>query len=656
MRLPKTGTRWWWAFAVCIAAPALVLAILGVRTIDLERVEQRQGIESQQRQTALLADTTLSAALSRIQENLLRQDPDPAAGAPSFSLDDQGVLIFRRDRVYFAETGNEPPEARVAVPPAVAASVDEALAAEARAEFPRAIAIYQRIGKNPQLGAWAGLALARLRVRQQPHGFLDWIKELAPGGQDSLSPEGVPVMLLATGYVTRLPLGDAAACGPFLADVLAQLRAGRWWLSYHQRKLYDAELRTAIATIGGVAPGGDARLVEIAAVERIVRQTAPFGHEGAPHPPAQAGRSGLSWTELDGYEPLLLITRERAGVALSGQRLTGFLQTRLGHIHKTVPYPIAVADSSGHLLWGDATALKGKASFPLRVLFGWEFHAGEYAPGNERRQFLWYAFLALLLMTLAFGLAATIRIVKRELELARLQAEFAASVTHEFKSPIAGIRLLLERITGGHVLDKATIREYQHTAQRETDRLERLVNRLLETHRIQSGEKRYQFAPHCIIDIVETAVAHFSPQAGAKRITVTLKTDDVLREIDLDRTSIQDSIENLLDNAIKYSPPDTNIEVSVEHGAKELRVCVRDQGIGIETADLPRIFDRFYRGRRGEQQSVRGTGLGLALVKAVAEGHGGSVTVKSAPGQGSEFCLCIPIREEETYVPSLDRG
>ncbi len=655
MRLPKTGTRWWWAFAVCIAAPALVLAILGVRTIDLERVEQRQGIESQQRQTALLADTTLSAALSRIQENLLRQDPDPAAGAPSFSLDDQGVLIFRRDRVYFAETGNEPPEARVAVPPALAASVDEALAAEARAEFPRAMAIYQRIGKNPQLGAWAGLALARLRVRQQPHGFLDWIKELAPGGQDSLSPEGVPVMLLATGYVARLPLGDAAACGPFLADVLAQLRAGRWWLSYQQRRLYDAEVRTAIAAIGGAAPGDDARLAEMAASERIVRQVAPFGREGVARPPAHDGRS-LHWTEGDGDAQFLLVTRGWAGVALSGQRLTGFLQTGLGHIHKTVPYPFAVADSSGHLLWGDATALKGKASFPLRVVSGWEFHAGEYAPGNERRQFLWYAFLALLLMTLAFGLAATIRIVKRELELARLQAEFAASVTHEFKSPIAGIRLLLERITGGHVIDKATIREYQHTAQRETDRLERLVNRLLETHRIQSGQKHYQFAPHCIIDIVESAIAHFGAQAEAKRITVTLNTDDVLREIDLDRTAIQDSIENLLDNAIKYSPPDTSVEVSVEHGAKELRVCVRDQGIGIEAADLPRIFDRFYRGRRGEQQSVRGTGLGLALVKAVAEGHGGSVAVKSAPGQGSEFCLCIPIREEETYVTSLDRG
>ena len=215
---------------------------------------------------------------------------------------------------------------------------------------------------------------------------------------------------------------------------------------------------------------------------------------------------------------------------------------------------------------------------------------------------------------------------------------------------------MLERITGGRLLDKATIREYQGTAQRETDRLERLVNRLLETHRIQSGQKRYQFAPHCIIDIVEGAISQFRPQAEAKRITLTLKTDDVLREIDLDRTGIQDSIENMLDNAIKYSPPDTSVEVSVEHGPKELRVTVRDEGIGIDPADLPRIFDRFYRGRRGEQQSVRGTGLGLALVKAVAEGHGGSVAVKSAPGQGSEFCLCIPIREEETYVASLDRG
>jgi signal transduction histidine kinase len=145
-------------------------------------------------------------------------------------------------------------------------------------------------------------------------------------------------------------------------------------------------------------------------------------------------------------------------------------------------------------------------------------------------------------------------------------------------------------------------------------------------------------------------------QADAKKITVNVDSDDPTREIDVDRTALQDSFENLLENAIKYSPPGTSVALSIRHGDRDLLVSVRDEGLGIDPADLPRIFDRFYRGRRTASQAIPGTGLGLALVKAVAEGHGGTVEVESAPGGGSEFRLRIPIREEETYVAGPDRG
>src|SRR5207247_609492 len=109
----------------------------------------------------------------------------------------------------------------------------------------------------------------------------------------------------------------------------------------------------------------------------------------------------------------------------------------------------------------------------------------------------------------------TARIVAREMDLARLQAEFSASVTHEFKSPITGIRLLIERIGGGRGLDAGKLREYCAAVRQETDHLEHLVNRLLETHRIQSGQKQYHMAPYAVTDIAEEAIARLRPQSDA---------------------------------------------------------------------------------------------------------------------------------------------
>lgn len=124
-----------------------------------------------------------------------------------------------------------------------------------------------------------------------------------------------------------------------------------------------------------------------------------------------------------------------------------------------------------------------------------------------------------------------------------------------------------------------------------------------------------------------------------------LKLADALPTLSLDNAVLTDAVENLLDNALKYSPPGTRVTVIVQTAGDGVQLVVGDQGIGIEPHDLPHIFDRFYRGRHGDQHSVKGTGLGLALVKAAAEAHGGSVAVTSQSGQGSRFTLHLPIKE-----------
>lgn len=263
---------------------------------------------------------------------------------------------------------------------------------------------------------------------------------------------------------------------------------------------------------------------------------------------------------------------------------------------------------------------------------------------RNTRTLFWYATVALLVLVLTLGMAMTIRVVNREIDLSRMQSAFAAGVTHEFKTPITSIRLLMERIAGGRVSSADTLRHYSDTVIRETKRLEDLVNRLLDAHRIQAGEKHYHPAPHCVFEIADAAVRNLREQAAAKQIRIDITADDLIREVELDRTAVQDSLHNLIDNAVKYSPPSTRVEVAITHEPDRLVIQVRDQGIGIEADELDRVFDRFYRGKRGALQTASGAGLGLWLVKAVAGGHGGEVSVKSTPGKGSEFRVQIPIQ------------
>ena len=256
-----------------------------------------------------------------------------------------------------------------------------------------------------------------------------------------------------------------------------------------------------------------------------------------------------------------------------------------------------------------------------------------------------YGFVLLPMLMLAVGLVMTVRVIRQEVALNALQSKFIAAVSHELKSPLTGIRLLMERMAGGRLKAPEETREYYAAIARETDRLESLVSRLLESQAIQSDRRKYDFAPASLDEIAGSAIQRLRPQAEAKGIRLAAQADAGVPDLPLDKAAIGDAIENLLDNAIKYSPPDSEVSIHIHSAGNEARVEVSDQGIGIEKSDIPRIFDPFFRGRRGDMKSVKGTGLGLALVKAAAAAHGGDVEVSSAPNRGSRFTLRLPIGE-----------
>jgi signal transduction histidine kinase len=629
-------------FASCLAAPAVVLAILGLRTISLANREESERIARQQRQIAKILDLRLE---ERLQPGRLT-----GVGITGFTLHRNGTLLFPGDRVYFAEPGREPKVETTEIPGALAPRVEEALGAEARGESYRASELLSEISKDQNLRTWAALAKARMTSKEQPDHLLAVANWIVSSDDASRSPDGVPVVLLAATSLDLLPRRLSAMSGPVVQRAIEQLRASRWWMSLPTRRIYDEELRERLRRAGMADSGADSRIAELTAIERIVRRSAPFPKDKTVRQPEAEG--GISY--------LVVMSPDQTGNAwngsvLSGSSVSDLLTVELGSAFRDSGYPLAVANSSGRLVWGSAAALESDRPIDFASIPGWELWAGK-AQASRRPLYLWSAFVTVLLLMLVFGLLMTLRITRREMELARLQADFTAAVTHEFKSPITCIRLVMERIRSGRIPDEASRQEYHDSVWRQIDRLERLVNRLLESHRIESGENRYHFALHCVSDIAATAVSRLSTQAAAKNIDLRLECDDFEREVLIDGTAIEDSIENLVENAIKYSEAGTSVHVTVEHYALELVVIVRDKGMGIPACDQERIFQRFYRVSSAPARSVRGAGLGLPLVRAVARAHGGSVDLRSAPGQGSEFRLRIPARQEEPIAANLDRG
>jgi two-component system phosphate regulon sensor histidine kinase PhoR len=335
------------------------------------------------------------------------------------------------------------------------------------------------------------------------------------------------------------------------------------------------------------------------------------------------------------------------GAALSESSFTGLLDDTLKPLFEGQPFFVALRHEDGAPLWntlpGNATAWRTE---PVSAVPGMRLDfTGPRESDTARDRWMWYGLILLPIVLLISGLAMTVRVVRQEMALNQMQSKFIAAVSHELKSPITGIRLLMERIEDGRLQTPEAAHNYYAAIGRETDRLETLVNRLLETQKLQSEARKYSFEPGSLEDLADKAVRRLRSQAEAKGIRLASQADAGVPDLPLDKAAMGDAIENLLDNAIKYSPAGTEVSLHIRSAENEAQLEVCDHGIGIEKGDLPHIFDPFYRGRRGDKESVKGTGLGLALVKAAVEAHGGIVDVSSTPERGSRFTLRLPLGE-----------
>jgi two-component system phosphate regulon sensor histidine kinase PhoR len=241
------------------------------------------------------------------------------------------------------------------------------------------------------------------------------------------------------------------------------------------------------------------------------------------------------------------------------------------------------------------------------------------------------------------GVVAVLHDITREKEVAKMKSDFVSSVSHELRTPLSSLKGFVEMLIDGEAGDEKTRREFYEIIQAETDRLNRLIDNILNISRIEAGVIKVAKTDLSLAVVITEAVEVMRPQAKAKNIEIVEQLSPVYYQVHADRDMLYQVVLNLLSNAVKYTKPGGKVIVRTTVEREVVRTDVTDTGLGISAEDLPKIFDKFYR-VEANKKVASGTGLGLSLVKHIVETvHDGRLSVTSEVGVGSTFGFEVPL-------------
>jgi two-component system phosphate regulon sensor histidine kinase PhoR len=228
--------------------------------------------------------------------------------------------------------------------------------------------------------------------------------------------------------------------------------------------------------------------------------------------------------------------------------------------------------------------------------------------------------------------------------LETLRRDFVANVSHELKTPITSIKGFVETLLDGALDHRDDAERFLDIVAKQADRLGAIVEDLLSLAKIEQSEETANLDLHDagVKSVLEAAIRNCEGLARERRVNVALDMAGTDVTADINPPLLEQAVTNLLDNAIKYSPPDRQVVVSAAARNGEVTIAVRDEGVGIEAEHVPRLFERFYRVDKARSRKLGGTGLGLAIVKHIVSAHRGRVEVQSTPGVGSTFTIHLP--------------
>jgi two-component system phosphate regulon sensor histidine kinase PhoR len=629
--------------------PSGMLALVAVATAvtfgvaGWEMLRQESSAEEQRQRERLAgrADRAVQAierALGKVNEQLdatLVSRSEPAI--PREGL----VLIFDQasiQRVFPTNLAFYPVLPAEAAPP-------DALFAQAEAdEYQRnglttAAAVYRRLAQSSDAAvrATALMGLARvLKHSNEPEAALHVYRELAEVPEARVV--GAPAALVARNAEMRLveELGRKAEAEALARDIQRDLAAGRWALTQGQFEHHAAES----ARVLGTEMPPDPRLALAYAVTDFwtAWHTAPAASGSL-----VAGRTGDKSDDrhIDGYsERYIAAWRSGGGVTAAA---VWPLRQLLAQLPADVRQGISFVDRQGTASdreQAEASIVRTSidTGLPFSVRATGDNALAQYGLMSRGR-----LVVAALSVMLAFLLVASYfisRAVKREMALARLQADFVSAVSHEFRTPLASMRQLSELLAAGRVPLEARRQHYYESIAGESRRLQRLVENLLEFGKLEAGPRPYRIEPVGPRELMDSAVADFRSQLGRTDCRIDV-SGEITTPVLVDRDAMTLVLHNLLDNAVKYSGG-ASVRLCCEPEGDRIAFSVSDDGPGISTEDQQRMFQKFVRGASAVATNVKGTGLGLAMVKLIVSGHGGEIRVNSRPDAGSTFTVILP--------------
>jgi signal transduction histidine kinase len=625
-RLPPRVAR---LLALLTAVPLVALFWVCWRVLAQDRALEDQQIGQRVERAADIATAALQRAVEASERRLVEGNKDWPDGAAVLTAQGDAVQIWPTGRAAYYPVQPQLPELPVAP-----FAAGEAIEFRQR-DLNRAAAVYQDLARSNRADVRAGalLRLARcLRGSGRQTEALPVYARLLD--EDSRAFEGMPVGLVARQARCSLmeALNQADDLRREAAALGSDLERGRWALTRAA-----AELCAQDAARWGVAPwpGQPERELLADGLQSLWQRLLQPGS-------AASGRESLA------------VGREETVVALwnrSGDRLSALIATSqfvsaqwLGAIDPVLreqrvqlklhsgsrglpPGAVRRADEIG-LPW----TLVVTGSDP-------EMERGQY---RLRRRLLVSGFLILAVL-IAFAAYLIFRATSREFAAARLQSDFVAAVSHEFRTPLTSLRQFTDMLREHKNLSDER-RDVCYEAQsRSTARLTRLVETLLDFGRMEGGARIYHFQPVDSGELVRRTVEEFGQEAQSSGFQFRLTAQDSA-EIDADGEALGRALWNLLDNAVKYSGDSREIEVEVGRAGSDVTIAVRDRGLGIPAHEQALIFRKFQRGDEAIRLGIKGTGIGLAMVDHIMKAHHGRVEVRSEPGHGSTFMLALPVR------------
>ncbi|HSM36122.1 MAG TPA: HAMP domain-containing sensor histidine kinase [Longimicrobiales bacterium] len=668
-------------FLLGIAAPSGLLAYLAFRGIQNDRALVERERRLQLEHTATRIDGALEGLLEDAGQDIASSPLDSLEAIVArwplveavFTVDPDGAarvvaahgLRFQRSPADYTPVRDDSFEALL----------DSAVTLELRDEaLARALSEYERASRlAPDAPARTRAHLGAARVERKL-GRLDAAaaryQMLATEFGDVPSSNGMPpgpsAALELAGVL--LQAGDTAGGSRVLLDLYADLAAGRWALTQARFDLVAGAAGAKLDSLNRAGhPPPDPAVVSDLAVrlakerERALALLA-FEERAAPLIADAARGSGRFVVNTPERAMPAVLLRPPPNSRGDGHRgfivdLPALVETALAlQLQGGEPIAWTLRSGDGEVLSGspEGLTLEGPAIDGASVTLTPATFAPmtlEIAPLasssgggflTSRRAVYFYAFV-LLAGILLFGLTLSIRTVSRELQLVRMKSDFVSTVSHEFKSPLTAIRQLAEALRSGRVPSEERRREYHEVLAQQSERLSRLVDNVLDFARLEAG--RAELAPRLVDPavLVEDAVSEAGARVAHEGFTIRTELTRPLPHVRIDPAAMRQALDNLIDNGVKYSGDAREVEVRGFQEDGELVLAVRDHGVGMKPEETARVFERFYRGGDELTRAVKGTGLGLALVKRIVDAHGGRVLVASAPGEGSTFSIRLPV-------------